>query len=93
MEPTPDREEEMATAAEELTWAPAYSIEETDDEILVRIPRGVTSVPQIRRYLALMMLDSVRQKSQLSEEDANELAEEAARTIWDQNRHRVREAE
>jgi hypothetical protein len=93
MEPTPDREENMlAEMLDEIKAPAAYSIENMDDEIVIRIPRGVASEQQIRRYLALLMLDAVRQKSQLTEEDAYELAEEVTRAVWERNRHRVKEA-
>jgi hypothetical protein len=94
MEPTPDREEDMlADALEEIDAQAAYRIESTDDEIVVRIPRGVASEGQVKRYLALMVLDAVRQKSQLTEEDALALGKEVNRAVSERMRHRLGLAE
>jgi cell division protein ZapA (FtsZ GTPase activity inhibitor) len=90
MEPTPDREESMlAEAMEEVEARAAYRIENTDDEIVVRIRRGMLSEERLRRLLALMVLDEVRQKSQLTEEGASELADMIDRAVWEKLRDRA----
>jgi hypothetical protein len=90
MESTPDREEKMlAEALEELEAPPAYRIENTGDEFVVRIPRGIVSEPALRHHLAVMMLDAVRQKSQLTEEDAMELGRVINHGVWESARRRL----
>ena len=94
MEPTPDREESMlAEATEEVEAGAAYRIENTDDEIVVRIRRGVASEEQVRRHLALMVLESISQKSRLTEEDALALGKEVNRAASEKMRHRLGLAE
>jgi hypothetical protein len=90
MEPTPDREEDMpAEVLDELEARAAYRVESTDDEIVVRIPRGVASEEQVKRYLALMVLDAVRQGSELTEADALALGDEVNRAVSDRMRRRL----
>lgn len=90
MEPTPDREESMlAETLDEVEAEAAYRIENTDDEIVVRIRRGILSEERLKRLLALMVLDGIRQKSQLTEEGARELADMIDRAVWEKLRDRV----
>lgn len=89
MEPTPDREESMlAEAMEEIDVQAPYRIESTDDEFVVRIRRSVASEEQVRRHLALMVIESISQKSQLTEEDALALGKEVNRAVSERMRHR-----
>ena len=94
MERTPDREDRMpAEALEEIEAQAAYRIESTDDEIVVHIPRGIVGEEQVERYLALMVLDALRQKSQLTEEDALRFGDDVNRVVWERARHRLGLAE
>lgn len=90
----PDREESMlAQALEEIETQAAFHIESSGDEVVVRFRRGGLSDQQISRFLALLELDAIRQKSQLTEEGARELAEEIDRAVWEKVRHRLGLAE
>jgi hypothetical protein len=92
--PGPDREEKMlAEALEELKAQPAYRIESDGDEVVVRFRRNGLSDRQITRYLALMELDAIRQKSELTEADALALGKEVNRAVWERARHRLGLAE
>jgi hypothetical protein len=94
MEPTPDREESMlAEAMEEIEVQAPYRIESTDDEFVVRIRRSVASEEQVRRHLALMVIESISQKSQLTEEDALALGKEVNRAASEKMRRRLGLAE
>jgi hypothetical protein len=94
MKRTPDHEDRMlAEALDEIEAQAAYRIESTDDEIVVRIPRGIVSEEQLERYLALMVLDALRQKSQLTEDDALQLGKDVNRVVWERARHRLGLAE
>lgn len=87
----PDREENMPSAAPpEAVSQPAYRIDRSSpDEIVVRIRTGMLSDEKITRFLALLDLETIREKSQLTEAAARELADEIDRAVWEKNRHRV----
>jgi hypothetical protein len=90
MDSTPDREENMlAEALEEIESQAAYQIESNDKEVVVRFKRGGLSDREITRFLALLELDAIRQKSQLTEEAARELADEIDRAVWEKTRQRL----
>ena len=92
-ETDPDREEIMPTAApEQATSQPAYTIDSTEDEVVVRFRRATFSDEQIARIIAVAELEAIRQKSQLTEEAARELADEVDQAVWEKNRHRVSSA-
>lgn len=64
-EPTGVGEESMlAQALEEIETQATYHIESSGDEVVVRFRRGGLSDQQISRFLALLELDAIRQKSQ-----------------------------
>jgi hypothetical protein len=88
--PGPDREDKMlADALEELKAQPAYRIESNGDEVVVRFRRNGLTDAQITRYLALMELDAIRQRSELTEEAARELADEIDRAVWEKAKRRL----
>lgn len=91
----PDSEEIMPIAAPlEAGSEPSYQIDRSNpDEIVVRIRRGMLSDEKISRFLALIELETIREKSQLTEEAAQELADEIDHAVWEKNRHRVSAAE
>lgn len=90
MDPAPDREDNMlAEALEEIESQAAYQIESNDKEVVVRFRRGGLSDREITRFLALLELDAIRQKSQLTEEAAMELGDEINRAVWEKARQRL----
>lgn len=68
---------------------PAYQVDTNEDEIVVRIRRNAVDEAQVSRFLDYLELASIRDRSQLSEEAASELAAEIDAAIWERNRHRV----
>ena len=68
---------------------PAYQVDTSDDEIVVRIRRSAVDEAQVTRFLDYLELASIRDRSQLTEEAAAEFADEIDRAIWEKNRHRV----
>jgi hypothetical protein len=79
----------LAQALEEIESQAAYQIESSGDEVVVRFRRGGLSDQQISRFLAVLELDAIRQKSQLTEEAAMELADEINRAVWEKTRRRL----
>jgi hypothetical protein len=68
---------------------PAYKIDSSGTEVVVRISRERMTDEQISRFLDYVELESIRQKSELTEEAAAALADEIDQAVWEQNRHRV----
>lgn len=92
--PGPDREAKMlAEALEELKAQPAYRIESDGDEVVVRFRRNGLSDRQITHRLALMELDAIRQKSELTEADALALGKQVNRAVWERARQRLNAGE
>jgi hypothetical protein len=81
-------------APPETAWQPAYRIDRGDpDEIVVHIRRGTISDEKISRFLALLDLEAIREKSQLTEEAARKPADEIDRAVWEKLRHCVSAAQ
>jgi hypothetical protein len=68
---------------------PAYEIDSSPTEVVVRFKRDRMTDEQISRFLDYMELESIRHDSELTEEAAAELADEIDRAVWERNRHRV----
>jgi hypothetical protein len=68
---------------------PAYQVDRNGDDVVIRIDAEQMDVEQISRFLDYMALESVRQRSELTEESAAALADEIDRAVWERNRHRV----
>lgn len=66
-----------------------YRIDSSGAEVVVRFSRELLSDEQISRFLDYVELESIRQKSELTEEDAAALADEIDQAVWEKNRHRV----
>lgn len=90
MESTPDREEKVPTAApEETVSQPAYRIEEDGNDLVVRVPKSLASRERVSRFLDLLEFEQLRSRSELTEEDAAELAAEVKHAVWEANRFRA----
>ena len=83
MEPTPDREENMPTAApEQIGSAPAYEISEDGGDLVIRIPTSVVTRDRLERLLDRIQFEHLGGRSQ----PAESVAELAGKV-----RHAVRE--
>lgn len=65
---------------------PAYRIERTEDEVIVRIRRGALSEERITGFLDFLVLEQIREKSELTEDDARALSGEIKRAAWERVR-------
>lgn len=69
-----------------LTWGkimatqPVYQISYEDDDVVVRFLNGVLDREQVSRFLDYLVLESIRQKSEMTEEQA--LADEIDQRAW-----------
>lgn len=68
---------------------PAYQIDSSGTEVVVRFSRERMSDEQISRFLDYLALEEIRQRSELTEEAAAEFADEIDRAVWEKNRHRI----
>lgn len=70
---------------------PAYRIDFEEQDMVVRVPRGLVGREVVSRFLDYLDLESIRQRSQLTEEDAAALADEIDHAVWERLRHRLDE--
>lgn len=61
---------------------PAYRIDVGEQEMVVRLKRGVLGRDQVSRFLDFLELESIRQRSELTEADAALLADEIDDAVW-----------
>jgi RNA polymerase-interacting CarD/CdnL/TRCF family regulator len=70
---------------------PAYRIDFDERDMVVRVPRSLAGREEVSRFLDYLDLESIRQRSQLTEEDAAALADEIDHAVWERLRHRLDE--
>ncbi len=65
---------------------PAYRIDFEERDLVVRVSRDAIDADQMSRFLDYLELESIRRRSELSEEDARTLAAEVDRAAWERIR-------
>ncbi len=70
---------------------PAYRIKFEERDIILRVPRELLGREEMSQFLDFLELDSIRERSELTEEDAAVLADEVDGAVWDRLRHRLEE--
>ncbi len=68
---------------------PAYSIDVEDRDIVVRLRKDVLNREEVSKFLDYLELESIRRRSDLSEEDAAALAQEIDGSVWERTRSHV----
>jgi hypothetical protein len=68
---------------------PAYRIEHEEQDIVIRFHRSLLDRSELSQFLDMLMLRSIRNRSQLTEADAAALADEIDRAVWERNRERI----
>ena len=56
------------------------------------VPGGVLNPERVSRFLNYLILEQAREQSELTSEDAADIAGDIDRTIWEQVRHEYEEA-
>ncbi|HEX8393673.1 MAG TPA: hypothetical protein VF665_15115 [Longimicrobium sp.] len=69
----------------------AYRIDLDEQDVVVRLRRGVLGREQVSRFLDFLELESIRERSELSEADAALLADEVNRSVWARTRSHAAE--
>ena len=64
-----------------------YEIETDQDSIIIRLPRKLANDEGLVRFLDYLEMQDIRQRSELSEEDAEKLTTEVKRDAWQRVRH------
>lgn len=67
---------------------PAIRVKYDDDDMVVRIRRGALSGDRVSRFLDYIQLEEIREKSEMTEEQAAEIADEIDRAMWERVRAR-----
>lgn len=65
---------------------PAYRIDVEERELVVRLRKDLLGREEVSRFLDYLELESIRQRSQLSEADAAALASEVDHAVWERSR-------
>jgi hypothetical protein len=61
----------------------------TKDSLTISIPTGDLTAEQVERLLQLVKFESIVSRSQLTQEDADEIAREINRSWWKKNGPRI----
>jgi hypothetical protein len=69
----------------------AYRIDFEERDMVLRVPRELLGREEVTQFLDFLELDSIRERSELAEEDGAALADEVDRAVWDRLRHRLEE--
>ena len=67
---------------------PIITVERTDAEVRVTIPKGAVPLEQLDNFLDLLQLEEVAQRSQLTEADADRIADDIKADWWAANKDR-----
>jgi hypothetical protein len=72
-----------------MAATPAYRIDFEEQEIVVRLPRTLLNRDEVSKFLDYLELQAIRRRSELSQEQAETLAEEIDRSTWELLRSRI----
>lgn len=64
-----------------------YEITTDQDDIVIRVPRDLADEKALTRILDFLEMRAIREKSHLSEEEVQQLADEAKADAWKRVRH------
>jgi hypothetical protein len=68
---------------------PAYRVDVEEQDLVVRVRRGVLDRDEVPRFLDFLELESIRRRSELTEAEAARLADEIDASVWERYRSRV----
>ena len=70
---------------------PANRIDFEERDMILRVPRELMGRQEVSHFVEFLELESIRGRSELTDEDAAALADEVDRAVWDRLRHRLEE--
>ena len=65
------------------TLAETYSVANVNGEVIIRLNRAAFGDKRIAEILNLIEFDAIKQKSKLTEEQAESLAKEINQNVWE----------
>jgi hypothetical protein len=69
-----------------LAIAQPYQISSNNQEVTIKLNRSLIEQDKLEQFLDYLFIKSIQQKSQLSEEMANELINEIDNAIWEKQK-------
>ena len=69
-----------------LAIAQPYQISSNNQEVTIKLNRSLIEQDKLEQFLDYLFIKSIQQKSQLSEEMANELINEIDNSIWEKQK-------
>jgi hypothetical protein len=70
-----------------VTTAPAYEVKREEGDFVIRVNGDLFTPDEVSRFLEFLTLESIRKRSQLTQEDADMLAKEIKTAAWERVRH------
>jgi hypothetical protein len=70
-----------------MATAPAYTLERDDDSFVIRVNSNLVDESESPSFLDYLRFKSIRNRSQLTEEDAGMLANEVKQAAYERVRH------
>lgn len=70
-----------------MSTAPAYEVRREEGDFVVRVNGDLFTQDEVSRFLEFLTLESIRKRSQLTQEDADLLAKEIKFGAWDRIKH------
>jgi hypothetical protein len=70
-----------------MATAPAYEIDRDQGRLVVRVNEDLFTEDEVSRFLDYLTLESIRKRSELTEDDAETLAKEIKTAAWERVRH------
>jgi hypothetical protein len=66
----------------------SYQIESEEGDIVIRFDGELVDRSALARLLDFIELESIRRRSQLTEEDAAQIADEIDQSVWERIKHK-----
>jgi hypothetical protein len=63
-----------------------YQITTSNQEVVIKLNRALIEQEKLEQFLDYLFMKSIQQKSQLSEESANQLISEIDKALWEKQK-------
>ena len=70
-----------------MATAPVFEIDRDQGRLIVRVNEDLFTEDEVSRFLDYLTLESIRKRSQLTEDDAETLSKEIKTAAWERVRH------
>jgi hypothetical protein len=75
-----------------MTYIPSYNVAIDSRDVVIRFKRDLIDQTTLNKFLDSVELESIRKRSELTEEQAAELAQEIDRAVWESVKQAYAEA-